>query len=95
MASLPRSRAVKADYAPQTVNTDGWFATRNAFRTLFPSIALVLCFLHGFLKIRNRCRQALSCTNACGKCTVRPLPTSFASGWRHSAWSLQGHGPKR
>ena len=52
------SRAVKADYAPQTVNTDGWFATRNAFRALFSAIVPILCFLHGFLKIRDRCRQA-------------------------------------
>lgn len=52
------SRAVKADYAPKTVNTDGWFATRNAFRALFATIVPILCFLHGFLKIRDRCRQA-------------------------------------
>jgi len=49
---------VKPDYAPRTVNTDGWFATQNAFRTLFPTIAVILCFLHGFLKIRDRCRKA-------------------------------------
>jgi hypothetical protein len=52
------SQAVKADYAPKTVNTDGWFATRNAFRALFSTIVPILCFLHGFLKIRDRCRQA-------------------------------------
>ena len=51
------ARAVKPDYAPQTVNTDGWFATRNAFRTLFSTVATILCFLHGFLKIRGRCRK--------------------------------------
>jgi hypothetical protein len=52
------ARDVKPQYAPETVNTDGWAATRNAFRALFPSIAVVLCFLHGFLKIRDRCRKA-------------------------------------
>jgi hypothetical protein len=52
------ARAVKPDYAPKTVNTDGWFATRNAFGTLFSRIVTILCFLHGFLKIRDRCRQA-------------------------------------
>ena len=52
------ARAVKADYAPKTVNTDGWFATRNSFRALFSTIVTILCFLHGFLKIRDRCRQA-------------------------------------
>lgn len=52
------ARAVRADYAPKTVNTDGWFATRNAFLALFSTIVSILCFLHGFLKIRDRCRQA-------------------------------------
>jgi hypothetical protein len=52
------ARDVKPEYAPETVNTDGWAATRNAFRALFPTIAVVLCFLHGFLKVRDRCRKA-------------------------------------
>jgi hypothetical protein len=52
------AREVQPDYAPQTVNTDGWFATRNAFQALFATITAVLCFLHGFLKIRDRCRKA-------------------------------------
>lgn len=52
------SRDVKPEYAPKTVNTDGWFATRNAFRALFSTIVPILCFLHGFLKIRDRCRKA-------------------------------------
>jgi hypothetical protein len=51
-------RDVDPEYAPETVNTDGWAATRNAFQALFPPIAVVLCFLHGFLKIRDRCRKA-------------------------------------
>src|SRR5208337_1118568 len=52
------ARDVDPEYAPQTVNTDGWASTRNAFQTLFPLITVVLCFLHGFLKIRDRCRKA-------------------------------------
>ena len=51
-------RDVAPEYAPQTVNTDGWASTQNAFQTLFPLITVVLCFLHGFLKIRDRCRKA-------------------------------------
>jgi len=50
--------AVSAEYAPETVNTDGWKATQAAWRTLFPKVTLILCFLHGFLKIRDRCRKA-------------------------------------
>ena len=52
------ARDVAPEYAPETVNTDGWAATRNAFTSLFPAIAVVLCFLHGFLKVRDRCRKA-------------------------------------
>lgn len=51
------ARDVSKDYAPRTVNTDGWSATQNAFRALFEGIAVILCFLHGFLKIRDRCRK--------------------------------------
>ena len=52
------ARDVDPEYAPQTVNTDGWASTQNAFQTLFPLITVVLCFLHGFLKIRDRCCKA-------------------------------------
>ena len=52
------ARDINPDYAPKTANTDGWFATRNAFRNLFATVATVLCFLHGFLKIRDRGRKA-------------------------------------
>jgi hypothetical protein len=51
------ARAVDPGYAPRTVNTDGWAATQNAFRACFAGIAVILCFLHGFLKIRDRCRK--------------------------------------
>jgi hypothetical protein len=52
------ARDVSPEYAPATVNADGWAATRNAFQTLFPTITVILCFLHGFLKVRDRCRKA-------------------------------------
>jgi hypothetical protein len=52
------ARDVNPGYSPKTVNTDGWFGTRNAFHTLFATIVPVLCFLHGFLKIRDRCCKA-------------------------------------
>lgn len=58
------AKAVFPAYQPQSVCTDGWKATREAWRTLFPRITLILCFLHSILKIRDRCmgdlrRQAL------------------------------------
>ena len=44
-------------YQPQTVNTDGWDATQQAWRTLFPKIVVIECFLHAFLKIRDRAKR--------------------------------------
>jgi hypothetical protein len=40
------ARALDTDYAPQTVNTDGWQATQGAWKALFPHITVILCFLH-------------------------------------------------
>ena len=37
----------------KSINIDGWKATRLALSNLFASTLLVLCFLHGFIKIRN------------------------------------------
>jgi len=48
---------VAPDYAPKTVNTDGWTATQLAWQSLFPLIAIILCFLHSFIKIRDRCKR--------------------------------------
>jgi len=45
---------VKADYQPQTVNADGWAATRAAWQTLFKWVVVLRCFLHGWLNIRER-----------------------------------------
>jgi hypothetical protein len=42
------------EYRPETVNTDGWQATRAAWRTLFRGVTIILCFLQAFLKIRER-----------------------------------------
>lgn len=44
-------------YTPATVNTDGWTATQNAWRTLFPTIVIIECFLHAFINIRMRCQK--------------------------------------
>jgi hypothetical protein len=48
---------IQPDYEPKTVTTDGWLATQNAFKTLFSSIILIACFLHIFLKIRERSKK--------------------------------------
>ena len=40
------AQAIRPDYQPKTVTTDGWAATQLAWKALFPSISLILCFLH-------------------------------------------------
>jgi hypothetical protein len=48
------ARRLDPQYRPETVNTDGWPATRAAWRALFKGVTIILCFLHAFLKIRDR-----------------------------------------
>lgn len=45
------------DYKPETVNVDGWAATSKAWQILFPTVTIILCFLHAFIKIRSRCKR--------------------------------------
>jgi hypothetical protein len=49
------ARQLDPDYSPETVCTDGWEATWNAWWKLFPAITVLLCFLHSAIKIRD-CR---------------------------------------
>jgi len=48
---------LSADYAPQTVCADGWEATAAAWRAAFPTVVIVLCFLHSVIKMRDKCRK--------------------------------------
>jgi len=48
------ARDVAPGYAPRTVNTDGWKPTKAAWRALFPGIVILQCFLHAWLKVRER-----------------------------------------
>ncbi len=45
---------VKPGYAPSTVNADGWAATWQAWLSLFPLVAVIRCYLHGWLNVRSR-----------------------------------------
>jgi len=60
--SIFKEEALKMNpnYRPDTVNTDGWKATQNAWKNLFPNIVIIECFLHAFLKIRNRATKKLA-----------------------------------
>lgn len=51
---------VHPQYAPKTVNTDGWKATQAAWATLFPMITIIQCFLHAWLAIRDRAKHLKS-----------------------------------
>ena len=48
------AQALQPAYTPKTVNTDGWAATQRAWLSLFPLVVIIECFLHAFLKIRER-----------------------------------------
>jgi hypothetical protein len=51
------AKALNPDYCPETVNTDGWDATQAAWKTLFPGVLLMLCFLHTVLGVQQHCRR--------------------------------------
>jgi len=45
------------NYTPKTVSTDGWKGTQAAWKALFRKVVILLCFLHGWLKIRDRAKH--------------------------------------
>jgi hypothetical protein len=51
------ARDVSADYAPETVNTDGWKGTKAAWKLLFERVVILQCFLHAWLKVRERAKH--------------------------------------
>ena len=60
-------KAVAPSFSPLTANCDGWSATQNAIKSLFKGITVVLCFLHSWLSIRDRCRKAKELTYSIGE----------------------------
>jgi hypothetical protein len=58
---VSEAHAVFPAYRVRSVCTDGFQATRDAWRQLVPHLILVLCFLHAILKLTERCRGALRC----------------------------------
>ena len=49
------AHALSPTSSPKTVCTDGWEGTQSAWRRLFPTVGIILCFLHSVLKIAERC----------------------------------------
>lgn len=48
---------VNPEYKPDTVNTDGWIPTQKAWGSIFPKIAVIACFLHIYIGIRDRSKK--------------------------------------
>jgi hypothetical protein len=87
------AQALDPKYSPETVNTDGWWATQKAFTALFSTIVPILCFLHGFLKIRDRCRKALDLHQQVWDIyraetaqEFHQLMTDFRTGFEPASW---------
>ncbi len=51
------AQCLKPGYAPTTVNMDGWKATRKVWKALFSSVVIICCFLHVFIKLRDRAKK--------------------------------------
>jgi len=51
------TQCLKPSYKPDTVNTDGWVATQKSWSFLFPTVVIINCFLHIFIKIRDRAKK--------------------------------------
>jgi len=51
------AQCIKPDYSPTSVNMDGWKATLKAWSDLFVSVVIICCFLHVFIKIRDRAKK--------------------------------------
>jgi hypothetical protein len=54
------ARELLPAYRPKTVCTDGWDATQSAWKSLFPAVCIILCFLHSVRKVAERCRRDLA-----------------------------------
>jgi hypothetical protein len=52
------AKQVDPNYAPKTVNTDGFSGTIGAWTALFPMIVIIRCFLHAWLRIRERGKKS-------------------------------------
>jgi hypothetical protein len=64
------AQVLQADYAPQTVNTDGWQATQGAWKALGTHMTIILCFLQAFLKMRDRATKTFGEAFAQGQTRV-------------------------
>ena len=83
------AQALKPDYAPETVNTDGWGATQKAWLSLFPMIIIIECFLHAYLKIRDRARHLKEVFNQLSQQVWDVYRATDAASFRSKAEELR------
>ena len=92
------AQCVHPEYKPETMNTDGWKTTQNAWKTIFSSIIIINCFLHIFIKIRDRAKnkyknQFLQAANKLWDCYQSQTKTSFAQRVRRlHEWAIKETG---
>jgi hypothetical protein len=61
------TQRLNPEYQPETVTTDGWTATHNAWAALYSTIVIIQCFLHAFISIRSRCKRLADFPELCNK----------------------------
>ena len=83
------AQALKPDYAPETVNTDGWGAKQKAWLSLFPMIIIIECFLHAYLKIRDRARHLKEVFNQLSQQVWDVYRATDAASFRSKAEELR------
>jgi hypothetical protein len=83
------AQQVDPEYTPQTVNTDGWAATQRAWLILFPRIVIIECFLHAFIKIRDRGRHLKETFNSLSQRVWDVYRAADASSFRSKAEELR------
>ncbi len=82
------ARQLDPEYQPEIVNTDGWKATQKAWRSLFPLIILLECFLHAFIKIRERGKHLKETFQQLSQKIWKVYHTSDAAAFRSQAAEL-------
>ncbi len=89
------ARQVQPDYVPETANTDGWQATQLAWHTLFSSVILIACFLHVYIKLRDRAKKKFSdwfteVSDRLWRCYRAPTKASFSQRLRRlHEWAVR------
>ena len=78
------AQCLDPEYSPQRLNTEGWQPTQSARKALFPLTSLILCFLHVFIKIRDRTKKKFKSlfqetADKLWECSRPPNKTSFAN----------------